>query len=196
MAHNIEEEKWLGSWHAIARRHGASKADHTYMRHYEAMLAATAASVKSVLEIGLGDGSSLKLWLELFPNAHIYGIDTERHFDWDLTHPRVTVHQMDQKDTHIRDLFPRESLDIVIDDGLHLPDYQRASLEILWPDLKPGGWYFIEDIIRPDILQYYATYERFRLFADYLRQSDRKTVSVDDMLVAIRKPPCPMPWEW
>ncbi len=194
--HVPAEEEWLGRWHAVARRHGASKADHTYLRHYEYLLAKEADRVTAVLEIGLGDGSSLRTWLELFPNAHVYGIDVVRHFDWDLTHPRVTVHQLDQMDSHIGGLFPPGFLDVVVDDGLHLPEYQAASVEYLWPCLKPGGWYFIEDIIRPNVLQHFAHFERMRVFCDYLRQSDRKTVSVDDILVVLRKPPCPEPWEW
>jgi trans-aconitate methyltransferase len=187
-------ENWLGLWHAIARKHGASKADHTYMRHYEFLLSADAGDVEAVLEIGLGDGSSIKTWLELFPNAHVYGIDNVRHFTW--KHPRVTVHTLDQSDPTIANLFPPESLDIIIDDAIHLFEPQKAAVQSLWPALKEGGWYFIEDIIDPRNLQYWAAYQRFRMFADYLRQSDRSTLSVDDILVVLRKPPCPMPWEW
>ena len=37
------------------------------------------------------------------------------------------------------------SLDLVIDDASHFYGPSRASFEILFPRLRPGGWYIIED---------------------------------------------------
>lgn len=187
-------EDWLGNWQKVARRLGAGKAQHTYMRWYEQLLAPIAGKVESVLEIGLGGGESLKLWLELFPNAHVYGIDNTQHFTW--THPRVTTYWLDQKDPALATLFPPESLDVVVDDGLHLFHHQAASVNSLFPALRPQGWYFIEDIIDPRDLHYWARYNRFRVYCDYLREADRDGISVDDMLVVLRKETAPQPWEW
>lgn len=36
--------------------------------------------------------------------------------------------------------------DIIIDDGGHLYHQQKASFEVLWAELAPGGLYFIEDL--------------------------------------------------
>lgn len=36
--------------------------------------------------------------------------------------------------------------DIIIDDGGHLYPQQKASFEVLWAQLTPGGLYFIEDL--------------------------------------------------
>lgn len=33
--------------------------------------------------------------------------------------------------------------DLIVDDGGHLPLMQRASLEGLWPALRPGGLYVV-----------------------------------------------------
>jgi hypothetical protein len=54
----------------------------------------------------------------------------------------------DQKDPAVLDAIVAESgpLDIVIDDGSHQPDDQQATLLRLWPSLKRGGLYVIEDI--------------------------------------------------
>jgi hypothetical protein len=38
------------------------------------------------------------------------------------------------------------NFDIVIDDGGHTMNQQRVSLEKLWQIVKPGGYYFIEDL--------------------------------------------------
>jgi len=37
-------------------------------------------------------------------------------------------------------------VDIVIDDGGHLPEQQLVTLEELLPHVRPGGVYFCEDI--------------------------------------------------
>merc|ERR1712029_878213 len=38
------------------------------------------------------------------------------------------------------------NFDIIIDDGSHVPNHQLVSFETLWPSIKPGGMYIVEDI--------------------------------------------------
>eukprot|EP01065_Artemidia_motanka_P025120 TRINITY_DN30003_c0_g1_i1.p1 TRINITY_DN30003_c0_g1~~TRINITY_DN30003_c0_g1_i1.p1 ORF type:complete len:439 (+),score=79.62 TRINITY_DN30003_c0_g1_i1:74-1390(+) len=38
------------------------------------------------------------------------------------------------------------SLDVVVDDGSHRADHQRLAFEVLFPILRPGGVYVVEDI--------------------------------------------------
>ena len=40
-----------------------------------------------------------------------------------------------------------EELDIIIDDGSHKFKDQEATLHTLWPRLKPGGFYIVEDML-------------------------------------------------
>lgn len=187
-------EPWLGPWHVVARDCGASKAEHTYMRHYEALLAGLSNQRINLLEIGICNGGSLATWLNLFPHAHIFGVDVVNNVKW--FHERVTIRLCDQADPRLGTLFPPESLDVIIDDGSHVLEHQTRARESLWPALKPGGWYFIEDIINLNDLRYWGTFGRFRVFMDYLRRSDRVQHSLDDVLVVLRKEPCSMPWEW
>ncbi len=37
--------------------------------------------------------------------------------------------------------------DVIIDDGSHRPDHQQITLAALFPHLKPGGLYFVEDLL-------------------------------------------------
>ena len=37
-------------------------------------------------------------------------------------------------------------LDVIIDDGSHRVEHQRASLLVLFPGLRPGGLYVLEDL--------------------------------------------------
>jgi hypothetical protein len=38
------------------------------------------------------------------------------------------------------------NFDVVIDDGSHVPEHQLISFESLWPAVKPGGLYIVEDL--------------------------------------------------
>ena len=55
--------------------------------------------------------------------------------------------------------------DVVIDDALHYYLPQRAGLSFLWPYLKEGGLYFVEDF--PDVIPQMAIVTTF--FNDFLR---------------------------
>jgi hypothetical protein len=61
---------------------------------------------------------------------------------------RTRIHIGDQGDRAFWAKFRSEVpvLDVVIDDGLHQYDHQRATLEELLPHLRPGGVYICEDI--------------------------------------------------
>jgi hypothetical protein len=101
-----------------------------------------------VLEIGIYSGGSLDMWRDYFgPKAHIYGVDIEaacRAYESD----KVKIFIGDQADRQFWRGF-RQSvpvLDIVIDDGGHMPEQQIVSLEELLPHLRPGGVYCCEDV--------------------------------------------------
>ena len=40
-----------------------------------------------------------------------------------------------------------DNMDMILDDGSHRFQDQRATLELLWEKLAPGGYYIIEDIL-------------------------------------------------
>ena len=46
----------------------------------------------------------------------------------------------------IRDSYSGGEFDVIIDDGSHRPMHQQISLVSLYPHLKPGGQYIIEDL--------------------------------------------------
>jgi hypothetical protein len=100
----------------------------------------------NLLEIGLDETESLKLWKGYFKNADIYGIDIDpKEFD----DPRVKLYQVDQSKAEELDEFVNSvgvQFDVIIDDGSHVPSHQILTLNKLWTLLKPGGTYFIEDV--------------------------------------------------
>jgi hypothetical protein len=124
---------------------------HDYMQHYERHLAPLRRKAVVLLEIGVGGykvaegGASLGVWQSYFPRGRIHGLDVqEKH----VPGRRITVHEGSQADEdYLRGLGERIGpLDVVIDDGSHVGRHIVTSFTVLFPCLKPGGWYVIEDM--------------------------------------------------
>lgn len=104
----------------------------------------------TLLEIGVGSGPSLKMWYDYFPKARIHAIDVvpQKQHDND----RVTTHICDQSDRVALAKLMQQigPLDLLIDDGSHVVMHQQVSLGALFPHLKPGAQYWIEDLHTSD----------------------------------------------
>jgi len=132
-----------------------SRDDHGYTKLYDMIFSPIRHTVTNVTEIGIAAGQSLQAWYRYFPNAEIHGFDLRWFSDsvkrnLDLLAPRVRPHIFDiLSDTNslIGDLgFLPESMDIIIEDGPHEVNTQMKFLVKMFPFLKPGGYYIIEDI--------------------------------------------------
>lgn len=101
----------------------------------------------TIIEIGVFRGGSLKLWRNYFGSqAKIIGLDIDpscKQYESENT----KVYIGDQKDKNfLRSiLIENGSPDIIIDDGGHTSNQQISSFNILFPELKLGGTYLIED---------------------------------------------------
>lgn len=109
------------------------------------------------LEIGLGcgmaygPGASADLWRSVLPFAQLWisESDEECATKWSSDLHGLTVLTGDQKDPAVVQKWISESggsFDIVIDDGGHHNLMIYNSFVNLWPEVKPGGLYFIEDM--------------------------------------------------
>jgi hypothetical protein len=95
-----------------------------------------------LIEVGIMDGASLRMWREWYPNAEIVGLDIH-------IRPRpiegVTMIEMDATDTHALDRIGE--MDIFIDDGSHMTFDQQATFNHVYPNLlRKGGLYVMEDL--------------------------------------------------
>lgn len=100
----------------------------------------------SLLEIGIDKGDSLRAWEEYFTNAQIYGVDIIDCKKDDSA--RIKTFIGSQTDAKFLDgLFQEIDPKIIIDDGSHDSKDQIFSFEYLFPKLKSGGYYCIEDIL-------------------------------------------------
>lgn len=131
-----------------------------------------------ILEIGIYSGGSLGMWCDYFgPRCRIYGVDIEpacKAYESE----RVRIFIGDQGDREFWRRFRQEAgaIDIVIDDGGHLPQQQIVSFEELMPYLRWGGLYLCEDL--HGTLNPFASY--LSGFAQNLNACDRQVNNVDD----------------
>jgi hypothetical protein len=104
----------------------------------------------SILEIGIGSGTSLKMWYEYFPNATIHAIDVDNHSD--KNNERVKTYICDQSNRQNLESLMQNigDMDIIIDDGSHVVNHQQISLGVLFKYVKNGGQYWIEDLHTSD----------------------------------------------
>ena len=126
---------------------------HAYTPIYAQWFAPLRYKPIRLLEIGVGGntrthsgGNSLRMWKRYFPKGIITGIDI--HDKSALVEPRIHIYQGDQADaSFLKHVHEQEGpFDIFIDDGSHLQSHMIASFETLFPLLKPGGIYVIEDM--------------------------------------------------
>lgn len=99
----------------------------------------------TLLEIGVLEGDSLRIWKEIFPNTQVVGIDTNPEVK---KYKDLDIFIGDQRDIKFLD-FVIASIghpDIIIDDGGHTRTCQTQSLIHLFPLLKSKGLYIIEDL--------------------------------------------------
>ena len=116
-----------------------------YFPIYEHHLAKFVGRPVRMLEIGVGHGGSLQMWKRWFgPRAEIFGLDIDPQCE-SYEEDQIRIGIGNQADPHSFASFPENSLDIVIDDGSHKASDQCDSLRFLWPSLKSGGIYLIED---------------------------------------------------
>jgi hypothetical protein len=111
---------------------------HVYNRYFQPMR----EQVLSVLELGVLDGGSLKVWRDYFPLAHIWGVDINPEAQRDHGE-RIHIMIGSQTDPAV---LPAGPFQIVIDDGSHVVDHMIASFNLLWPRVTSGGLYIIEDL--------------------------------------------------
>jgi demethylmacrocin O-methyltransferase len=119
---------------------------HHYTERYRQLIGPMRMQLKSVAEIGIHKGASLRLWRRYLPDAIIVGLDLNPPPGLNL--PGVEMYAGDQSDTAflITVIERHGPFDLVIDDGSHIASHIRTSFDAFFPAVRPGGWYVIEDL--------------------------------------------------
>ncbi len=126
--------------------------EHFYTPHYKLHFEKFRFKKINLLEIGVGGyenpeagGGSLRMWKRFFPNGRIYSLDI--HDKSFLQEHRIKIFRGSQVDkTFLEDIVKTiGEIDIIIDDGSHINEHVIESFKFLFPKLKDGGIYAIED---------------------------------------------------
>ena len=119
---------------------------HNYLRKYQKYLPFSRKDHIRILEIGVFEGASLKTWSEYFYNSEIVGADINPECK-SIESDNIKIEIGSQNDqVFIESLFEKYGdFDLVIDDGSHLNSDIIFSFEKIFPRLKSGGIYVVED---------------------------------------------------
>lgn len=137
----------------IALIHKTDKfGSHFYTPHYQEHFKRFKFKRNNILEIGVGGykdpyagGNSLRMWKSYFPFSRIYSLDIyDKSF---LQEKRIKIFKGSQIDFEFLNKVVDEigRLDIVVDDGSHINEHVIESFKFLFPKMKIGGIYVIED---------------------------------------------------
>jgi hypothetical protein len=135
----------MATLHEIGLKYNTDKAyAHGFCNDYEIFL--KDMDISSIVEVGILDGASLRMWAEFYPSAKIIGIDIDRKtlinvdniFSYlgDQANPLGTIlpHVMET------------NCDLFIDDGSHQWSHQINTFNNIFPFMKVGSVYILEDL--------------------------------------------------
>jgi predicted O-methyltransferase YrrM len=119
----------------------------------------TSLQPSNIVELGIYDGGSTALLAMLFQPERLVALDIsqrgapaldsfiEEHRLREHVRPYFGVDQADRRrlEQIVADEFGTAPLDLVIDDASHLLEPSVASFNVLFPRLRPGGLFVIED---------------------------------------------------
>lgn len=147
----VEENKAINNsiLDEIAIKHKSDKSSrfHNYAVKYDRILSPFRDSFLSVLEIGVAQGQSIKMWTDYFTKAIIHGADIapaskvcESYSD------RVKFHLIDQRsEVQLKSLEQFSPFDLIVDDGNHFWMEQILTFNTLFSYVRSGGIYIVED---------------------------------------------------
>lgn len=127
---------------------------HGYCTHYDRLFTPLRGKPIKFLEVGVGGGEGVRMWLEYFPNTQVFGVDIvagTNPWNTEGANPdtRYTFVAGDQScDTFWKQFVAKYggNWHVLIDDGGHASNQIITTWREMWPHVVPGGYYCIEDL--------------------------------------------------
>lgn len=121
---------------------------HGYLPDY-LRIAAELGTSAVVCEVGVKVGESLILWQHLFPHGVVIGVDNDVNAVWPVGTQQILAEQDDPEvGSEVRKFAP-DGCDLIVDDASHLGHLTMDTFASLWPLVRPGGFYVVEDWADP-----------------------------------------------
>jgi len=158
----------------IGKRHGTDKANpgRVMLAAYDQHLSEAREREITLVEIGVLEGNSLRMWRDYFPRGKINGVDISPAAALqEDKHNSIRIFIGSQRDTDFLENMIGEigHPDVVIDDGSHRAQDQITTLLALWPLVNPGGWYIVEDTHTSYLEEYGMGWRRFGTTIEFLK---------------------------
>ena len=118
---------------------------HNYLQKYEFFLRDWKEKPLRLLELGVFQGGSERMWKRYFPQAQIYGVDIDeacRAYEEE----RIEIRIGDLSKTEVLESLKEICPHIIVDDASHIWSHQLKALFTLFSVLPSGGVYILEDM--------------------------------------------------
>ena len=139
----------------LYRNHSGKVTDKwtNYLKEYEDKLNRYQKLPIKFFEIGILNGGSLEIFAKYFLNAElILGCDIDpkcKDLHYDQKNVKVIVGDVNEEKIK-NEIIKHSKFDIIIDDGSHKLSDIIIALSIFFKNLKPGGFYILEDFKFPN----------------------------------------------
>jgi hypothetical protein len=126
---------------------------HSYLPLYQQLLIGKKETAKNVLEVGIFEGGSIKLWSDYFTNANVYGLDIMNiNQVWEGIKDREKIILHTSTDAYNYDFFVTNFLDknikcdFMLDDGPHSLESMIKFIQFYSQIMTDDGILIIEDV--------------------------------------------------
>jgi cephalosporin hydroxylase len=149
---------------------------HSYLPLYENLLKNKKDTAKMVMEIGICNGGSIKLWRDYFQQATVYGADI-MHMDyvWDQLKNDQQIVLMTSTDAYHPDVINTikdKKFDFIIDDGPHTLESMIVFVRDYSQLLSENGILILEDV---------QDYEWFDSLIEHTPDDLKKYIEIYDL---------------
>lgn len=126
---------------------------HSYLGLYQELLLKRKETAKNVLEVGICNGGSIKLWSDFFTNATVYGLDIMPYEHvWDEIKNKNNIVLHTSTDAYNNEFFTKNFLekniqcDFMLDDGPHSLESMKQFIQLYSQIMTEDGILIIEDV--------------------------------------------------
>ena len=124
---------------------------HSYLSLYQSLLKNKKITSTNIIEIGIDEGGSIKLWHDYFPNATIYGCDIQNSIsnicDEIKNNNRIKLYtSINPYDELFINEIKDVRFDFALDNGLHTLESMIQFINVYLPLMKEDGILIIEDV--------------------------------------------------
>jgi predicted methyltransferase len=156
---------------ADARGLDQGSAKHGFTELYQMLLNPLRGRAIHMGLLGLSEPAAVDMWLEYLTKAKLTGIDADA-FAGDRNERLKTIRATsDSVETLERAAQNSDPFDVILDDASHASHHQQHAFSALFPKLKSGGLYIVEDLrFQPKALEKSGYPRTAVLFQGYLRE--------------------------